>query len=288
MPPALWGSLTAVCWGSADFLSRYTGGRLGVATALAGMMFASLLLLVAYAWQSGMPLLFPAAGWLALLGTCVGIVVGTLLLYWGMVRGPVSLVAPIVAAYPVWSLAIALAEGVTPSFLQWAAMLAVMAGVVVVARLGGDADETAKGRPGGIPATVVIALLGSFAFASGIACMQTAGPLFGELQVLIAIRLFGVVVTGLALVIVPGLYRPVPWRWWPALAVQGLLDGVAYLSLLVGSRDPALAPTAVVAASTFCIVPVVLAWIVLRERIVLAQWLAVLVVVLGVAVLSAS
>ena len=146
MPPALWGTVTALGWGSADFLSRFTGGRLGIAAALAGMMGISFLLLSLYAWQSGMPLLFPASGWPALLGSCSGIVVGTLLLYWGMVRGPVSLVAPIVAAYPVWSLAIALTQGVVPDILQWVAMAAVMAGVAVVAGHRGDLGHAAHAR----------------------------------------------------------------------------------------------------------------------------------------------
>ncbi len=287
MPPALWGALTALGWGSADYLSRFTGGRLGVLTALAGVMTSSFLLLAAYAWSQGMPLLFPAEGWPALLATCVLILVGTLLLYLGMVRGPISLVSPIVAAYPVWNLVIALADGIEPSLVQWLAMAAVLAGVVVVARLGGQAEEHAAERPGGIGFTILIAFAAAISLASGIAAMQAAAPRFGELQVLLAIRLFGVLATLGVLLVMPALRRPIPWRWWPVLALQGLLDGGAYLALLVGSRVAQDAPQTIVVASTFCIVPVMLARVFLREHISPGQWVAILVIAAGVATLSA-
>ncbi len=287
MPPALWGSLTALGWGSADFLSRFTGGRLGVLTALAGMMGSSFLLLSLYAWQSGMVIALPERGWPALLGAAAGIVVGTLLLYWGLVRGPISLVAPIVGAYPVWNLAIAIAEGVAPSLTQWLAMVAVIGGVAVVARLGGGADAKAEAAPGGVPATVVIALASSLSLALGIASAHTAGPLFGELQLLLAIRLFGTLLTLTLLALMPRVRRPVPWRWWPVLGLQGLLDAGAYLALFAGSRSAEGAHSALVVASAFAAVTVVLAWAILRERIVAGQWLAILVIVIGVGVLTA-
>ncbi len=287
MPPALWGSLTALGWGSADFLSRFTGGRLGVLTALAGMMGSSFFLLSLYAWHAGMPLRLPAEGWPALIGAALGIVIGTLLLYWGLVRGPISLVAPIVGAYPVWNIALALFEGISPSLWQWLAMVAVICGVFVVARLGGGADAKAVKAPGGVPATLVIALSSSLSIALGIAAAQSAAPRFGELQMLLAIRLFGTALTLLILMLMPRLRRPVPWRWWPVLGLQGLLDGGAYLALFAGSRSADGAHSALVVASAFCAVTVVLAWAILRERIVAGQWLAISVIVAGVAVLTA-
>lgn len=287
MPPALWGALTALGWGTGDFLSRFTGGRLGIATAMAGVMSSSFLLLSAYAWSQGMPLRFPGEGWPALLVSCICIVGATGLLYLGMIRGPISLVAPIVAAYPVWSLLIALAYGVGPTLIQLLAMAAVMAAVVVVARLGSAAEPQAEAQRGGAPFTILVALLSSIGFASGIAALQTAGPLFGEMQVLLSIRLFGVIATLAVLLALPSLRRPIPWRWWPVLLFQGTIDGGAYLALLAGSRMPEHATAAVVVASTFCVVPVLLAWVFLRERIHWGQWLAIGVIVAGVAVLSA-
>ncbi len=286
MPAALWGLLTAIGWGTGDFLSRFTGRRVGVATAMAGVMSSSFLLLAAYAWAEGLELRFPSEGWPALLTTCVAIVLATVLLYLGMMRGPVSLVAPIVAAYPVWSLTFALIDGIMPSPIQWVAMLAVMAGVVAVARLGSAGEVKDQHQRGGVPPTILIALLASFGFAVGIAALQAAGPRFGEMQVLLSIRLFGVFATLGTLLLLPSLRRPIPLHWWPVLLFQGSIDGGAYLALLAGSRVAEDAHGAVVVASTFCVVPVVLAWVFLREPIGRAQWLAILVIVAGVATLS--
>ncbi|MBC6406321.1 MAG: DMT family transporter [Rhodospirillales bacterium] len=287
MPAALWGAVTALCWGGGDFLSRFTGGRLGVLTAMAGVMSSSFLLLALFVWWSGEALRFPTQGWPALGIACLGIVAATGLLYLGMIRGPVSLVAPIVAAYPVWSLLLAVLGGVHPARIQWAAMALVIVGVVAVARLGGTADAAAAERPGGLPLTLVVSFLASLGFAGGIAGLQTAGPHFGELQSLLAIRLFGVVATLAGLAAMPQLRRPIPWRWWPVLLFQGTIDGTAYLALLIGGQTAGDAPVAVVVASTFCVVPVVLGRIFLKEHIGAGQWVAILAIVAGVATLSA-
>lgn len=286
MPAAFWGAVTAISWGSADFLARFTGRRLGLLTALGGMMGTSCLLLVAYALASGMAWVAPGEEWWSPLGAGLFIVVGTLLLYWGLVRGPVSVVAPIVAAYPLFSLTFALIEGVRPDLLQWLAMAGVMLGVVLVARYGRDADAHAQQQPGGLSATLAMALGSAFGFALGIWFLQRSQPIYGELQSLIAVRVFGAFATLLLLFLLPGHRRPVPWRWWPLLALQGLLDGGAYLALQVGSRGPDAA-IAVVVASTFCVVPVLLARLVLREAVTLPQWGGIALVVASVATLSA-
>jgi len=285
MSPALWGTVTAVAWGSADFLARFTGRRLGLVAALCGMMCASCLLLVAYAFASGMPWVLTAAAWWAPLGAGVFIVGATLLLYWGLVRGPISVVSPIVAAYPLFSLIFAVIDGVRPELWQWLAMTGVMLGVLLVARYGRDADQAALRAPGGLPATLLISLASAFAFALGIWFLQRSQPVYGELQSLIAVRLVGVVATLLALLALPRHRQPVPLGWWPILALQGLLDGGAYLALQVGSRGEG-AEIAVVVASTFCLVPVILARLVLREAVTLPQWGGIALTVACIAYLS--
>jgi len=286
MPAAFWGTVTAISWGSADFIARFTSERLGLLAALCGMMVASCLLLVAYAFATGMAWVAPGEAWWAPLGAGVFIVAGTLLLYWGLVRGPISVVSPIVGGYPVFSIGFALLEGLRPDLLQWLAMGGVMLGVAVVARYGRDADVRAEAQPGGLPATVLIAVGSAFGFALGIWFLQRSQPVYGELQSLISVRVFGAFATLLLLFLLPKHRQPVPWRWWPVLALQGLLDGGAYVAIQLGSRGPDAA-VAVVVASTFCLVPVLLARIVLRERVSLPQWGGIALVVAAVATLSA-
>ncbi|HKH20359.1 MAG TPA: EamA family transporter, partial [Gammaproteobacteria bacterium] len=93
---ALWGLTTALCWGSADFIARFTGRALGYQVALFGMLSVGALIMTAIVWLADLPLVWTSRGWWLIVLTGLGVMVATLLLYWGLVRGPVTVVAPIV------------------------------------------------------------------------------------------------------------------------------------------------------------------------------------------------
>ena len=78
----------------------------------------------------------------------------------------------------------------------------------------------------------------------------------------------------------------IPLRWWPLLTVQGALDATAYLTLLLGSEDAA-SPIAPVIGSTFSVVAVTLARVVLRERMSVGQCLGIALVAIGAIRLAA-
>jgi drug/metabolite transporter (DMT)-like permease len=83
-------------------------------------------------------------------------------------------------------------------------------------------------------------------------------------------------------------HRPAfAWRWLPLLTAQGLLDAGAYLALFAGSAGDSAAIVAVV-SSAFGVVTTLLGRMFLRERITGLQWLGILLVFGGVAVLSGS
>ena len=78
----------------------------------------------------------------------------------------------------------------------------------------------------------------------------------------------------------------IPTAWWPLLALQGLMDAGAYVSLLFGGHGPG-SEIAVVVSSSFSVVTVLLARVFLREAMSLLQWAGVAAIVGGVAVLAA-
>ena len=285
MNPALWGGMTALGWGGADFIARFTGRALGPDLALFGMLGIGAVVLTIFQWQWGGPLVWDAAGWWLLLGTGIGVAAATMLLYWGLARGPISVVAPIVGAYPALNLALAVALGVTPSAIEWAAMAQVVAGVLIVARSG------AAEAPGGpsrrdLTRTVWIALASALGFALTVAAAQGAKEIYGELQTVWLGRWISLACVALFLA---GRRKPplVAMRWWPWLAGQGLLDAGAYVALLAGSQAVG-SSVVVVVASSFSAVTVLLARIVLKEAISRPQWLGIALIVTGVAVLSAQ
>ena len=285
MNPAAFGLLTALGWGGADFIARFTGRAMGHHVALFGMLAVGSLVLPIVAWQSGVALVWEPSGWWLLLGTGVGVMVATLLLYWGLARGPVTIVAPIVGSYPALNVAFEVALGARPTMGQWLAMAAVMAGVLVVARAAGSFEDGAEYSRAALRKTIFIALGSAVGFSFAIAAAQHAAPIYGELQTVVVGRWISLLSIALLLL---WLRRPpvVPRRWWPWVLLQGLLDGGAYVALLAAGSGAAAA-IAVVVASGFGAVTVILARLFLKEAMTLFQWGGVLLIVGGVAVLSA-
>ena len=284
MNPALWGLATALGWGSADFIARFTGRALGHQTALLGMLGASAVILSLIFWHSEVPFVRDPSGWWLILLTGLGIMTATLLLYWGLVRGPVTVVAPIAGSYPALNVALAVALGTRPSALDWAAMAAVMAGVIVVARAARSFEDPAGTTRAQLRFTIGLALGAALTFSVTIALAQQASHLYGELQTVALSRWVGLLACVLLFLVRRQAPR-VPLRWWPWIGLQGLLDGGAYVALLAGSQGPG-AEIAVVVGSGFGAVTVLLARVVLREAMTWAQWAGIAAIVAGVAVLS--
>ncbi|MGH8502137.1 MAG: DMT family transporter [Gammaproteobacteria bacterium] len=280
---AIWGLATALCWGSADFIARFTGRALGYRIALFGMLSVGAVAMSAAVWLVGAPLVWAPAGWWLIVLTGLGVMVATLLLYRGLVRGPVAVVAPIVGSYPAFNVTLALMLGARPTFAQWLAMLAVMAGLIVVARSAEGLENQPHGRAY-LRRTIIIALAASFAFALTVAAAQYAQPIYGELQTVWMARWVSLAAAMLLLAWRRTAPR-IPFRWWPLLILQGVLDAGAYLALLAGSGGAGNEITAVV-ASTFSAVTVLLAWIILRETITPRQWGGIVLIIGGVATLS--
>ena len=274
--------VTALCWGCADFMARFTGRAVGPDVALAGMLVASAVLLTLLVAATSAPLIESVAGWYLVLATGIGVMAATLLLYTGLARGPIGMVAPIVGAYPAFNILIGLAAGIVPSGWQWIAILTVMAGVAVVARF---APEPEGDVAGDLRVTLVIALLAAMAFAGAISAGQAAARLHDELAVTAAARWVSVL-AALGYLLARGrpVLVPAGWRW--PVAAQGALDGLAYIALFAAAHGPGSVIAAVV-ASSFAAVTVLLARFVLKEPMSLAQWAGIAMIVMGVAALSA-
>ena len=279
MHQVLMGALCALSFGVADFMASRSSRRIGAASALTGMLLVSALALTAAAGISGRTAGLHGPGvWLACLHGVT--MAGALLLFFrAMQLGPVTVAAPIVAAHPVFVIAFALVTGSQPSGLQLTAMLGTVAGLVIVSAGGG------KGG-GGLTAATFSALAASLVYAAAIVSAQEAMRHSDPLLVLWLGRLFGLLL--LAAVFAAGRRKPdLPRRWWPFFCVHGALDSGGLLFLLLGSSGELNEITAVV-ASTFAMVTVVLAWVILKERLSLAKISGILLIVGCVATLAAS
>jgi drug/metabolite transporter (DMT)-like permease len=285
MNAALFGGLCAVGLGSADFMGRHSSRAIGPHNALLGMLLSSTLLVSLWIWGSDALIVKDMSGiWLVVING-VATTVMTLLLYWGLARGPVSVVAPIVAAHPVLVLLFySIVGGVRPGLIEWAAMAVTMIGVAMVARYSESRDPEDTDNNQAYRLTILIAVLSAFAYAVLVVAGQAAAPIYGGIQTLWMGRL--VSVATLVLIFAGRRRAPaIPIRWWPFLVAQGLLDAGGYIALFAGSKGDQ-AEVAAVTASAFGVITVLLAWIILRERINRLQWLGIVLVFMGIIVLS--
>ena len=284
MNAALGGVLAAVAWGSADFIARFTGGAVGHVNALFGMLATSAVALTGIVLVMDLPIAESWAGWWLLLTMGAGLTLATLLLYHGLVRGPVTVVAPIAGTFPAVNILLALGLGVRPATVEWLAMAVVMVGGFVVARSASHYEARGHYTRAQLRATVMISFAASFSFAVTVAAGQEAGAIFGDVQAVFLGRWISLVFCILLLAARREAPR-IPMRWWPALGAQGVLDGSAVVALVAGSQGAGSAVTAVL-ASTFSVVTVVLARIFIREAMSWGQWWGIAMVLVGVASLS--
>lgn len=284
MNPFVWGLGSALTWGSADFIARLSGRAIGPVSSVFGMLFAGTVLLTLWIVLSDAPLVWESGGyvWVGLSGLATA--GGTWLLYASLSRGPVSVASPLVASFPVFIVLGGLILGIVPKTEEWVGMIIVMAGVWVVARNGhGDIDQTVAGR-GGIGLTVVYGLTASLVMASALLFGREASIYYGEVQTTWLIRVCALVSFGVYIVVMR-LRLSLPWRWWAAVGSQGALDTVGWITFLVGGVG-AGAPLAAVGAAPLTVVTVLLARFVLKESIPVAQWMGILLVVIGGGVLA--
>jgi drug/metabolite transporter (DMT)-like permease len=286
MNAALWGAVSALCWGSADFIARFTGRALGVDSALFGMLAVGATGLTIAVAAVGLPPAGTTWGWVLVVASGIAIVVATLLLYDGLARGPVTVVAPIVGAFPVLNIAVNFARGSRPDLLQWLAMAAVLAGVAIVARSAGRFEATGALSRADIRKSITVALAATVAFAVGIGAAQEATPIFGQLQTVWLGRIVSVATLAAAFV-VRGRAPRIPSNSWLLIGAQGAMDAAAYVTLLLGGHGPG-SEIAVVVSSSFSVVTVVLARIFLREPMSAPQWTGVAAIAVGVGTLTGT
>ncbi|MEM7292421.1 MAG: DMT family transporter [Pseudomonadota bacterium] len=284
--PALWGLLSALSFGTADFAARFTSLRFGhypsifVTFVLGVVVFVPLMLAESnVVWDpTGLTLT-------AVYGVLFAY--SMIFLYRVLARGPINVVAPIVAAHPVFIILIAFVLGSRPSAAQWLLMAVILIAIVVItyAAAGGDAartdqhDDRAYRR-----VTIGLSLVTSIFYALNVVTAQRAVLILGEWMTIA----LGHVVALAVVLFSPQIrynYASIELRWWGVLLVQGVLNAAGGLFLLAGSFGLYPEITALL-SSEFSVVTILLAAIFLRERMRWYQTTAVVAIFFATGYLS--
>jgi drug/metabolite transporter (DMT)-like permease len=274
------GLIAALMWGFHDVCVRFVSQKTPLMASLLAVLVIGTLfhLIVMGAQQSAF---FPDAS-VAGISVLSGVffLASSLGLYGAFQRGPVKLVSPIIASYPILSIAWAAWNGVSISALQLGAVIFIILGVSLVAALSDDSD----GDVPPIGKTIAFSILASIGFAGTFALGQMASAQAGELPVTFVTR---IVAIGLLLAGILALKLPVwPGRAaLPILALMGAADGIALLMINSAGHLPD-AQYAAVASSTFGLLTIVLAWVFLKERLSGLQWAGCLIAFVGIGYLA--
>lgn len=279
----------AASWGASDFLGGFAGRRatrdVTVALALTtqGLGLVGLWGLAAVVGGASPS---TADVWFAA-GAGAGGGVGVTLLYRGLARGTMSVVAPITgagaAAIPV---VYGVASGEAPPRLAWVGVVAALVAIVLVSREPGDADRAARVEDTGrLPPGVLDAIGAGIGFGALFILLDRTAPGTG-LWVLVPMKLSA---TLLLLVVGLAARRPLlppAGVWLPVLGV-GILDNAANAAYLLATRRGIVAIVAVL-SSLYPIATVLLARGVLGERLHRNQIGGLALALAGVGLIAAA
>jgi drug/metabolite transporter (DMT)-like permease len=275
----LLGLAAAVLYGGGDFLGGMATRRAHVLTVLMLVETAAVIVSVAVALLSGGPAILSGLTW----GFSAGVIggLGLIVFYVGLAAGPMSVVAPVSGLVAtILPVAVALAEGERPGAGVYAGALLCLVAIVLASSASETDDPGTPGGPGHTGYTGHTGLarpprrLGraiAYGTASGVSfglfflLIRNAGQ-SGEVWPVAAGRIGELaVVLAAAAVLRPGL-RGLRGGIPLAAVSAGVIDVVANLCYVAATRIGAFG-LAVVLASLYPGVTVLLARVVLGERL---------------------
>lgn len=247
----------AVSWGVGDFLGGLSARRLAVVTVLAVSQAIGLVGLLVWVVVSGDPFpgvveLLPAAA------AGVAGLAGLGALYRGLAIGAMGIVAPISAASPIVPLAVDASQGDVPGALQWLGIALVLSGIAILSR---EPSHRGSSRIAAGAGLAFLAALGFGLFVVGL----DAGADESATWAVVAARAASVSV---AIVTALALSTPLhpPRAVLPMLVGVGVFDTGANVFVAAATTHGAAGIVAVLSA-LYPVVTVVLAWLVLGERL---------------------
>lgn len=273
------GMIAALAWGLHDICVRYVSQNGGILPALATVLVGGSIFMLPISGMFGdWSLMTPASYGYSILSGAIYLI-GCIGLYKAFAIGPVRLVSPIMGAYPILSIGWAALMGQPVPWDQWLAVGAVIAGVAVVGRLSEQSESEGTQK-----AAIGWALVGASGFALAFAVGHIATQAGSELPVVLVTRLAAAAGAIVLLMRSKGIKLP-QRKAWPLLAAMGLLDALA-LGIVIASGNLDRPEFAAVAASTFGLITVILAWAFLKERMSTGQWIGVGISFLGIGYLA--
>ncbi len=280
----LFGLGAAFGWGTADLFARFGGRRVGAYRALLYMQPVGLIMLTFYLFVIDSNLKWD---WWALGGGVIIALMNTmagLCLFRAMEIGTLAIVSPIASSYGAITLSLALlVSGERPAPLQMVGLLITIGGVILASLQPQALKFAEKKNNRGVRLAIAAAIMFGVAFWG----LKYITPVIGGAMTVWENRIIGpIFLLLLARPLRQSLDFP-PRSAWIFIFINGVIDTLAYLSFSIGLTS-ADAGIVTVISSMFAAITVLLAWIFLKERLARIQWVGVLTILMGVALVSTS
>ena len=287
MVAVLFGLFAALCWSLHDLLARNYASDVGPYRMASFTLLAGAAVLAGIVFWNGTILNADRAT--LELALILGVIYGLALssLFTAFKLAPVSVVGPATAGYPALVVIWGMIHGLHPSVLQYGAIIAIIIGAIIVARMGPPDGGLSAVMPGKIPLLIFSCVVAEVFFASSVLLGQKVAAQVGEFEATFLSRFPA------ALVLVPFAMREksdlvkITKRAWAGIFAMGAFDvaavsGVNYMGRLPNKEFGSMGISAYGAIATL------LAMILLKEKTTVLQWLGIAMISAGVAVLGST
>ena len=281
----LMGLLSALFLGFADFIATQNSRRIGALYSLAGMLFASSIVLTIYLFFTGgfQNLLILDNYTSLIMGVLHGILMALalLLFFHALTIGKVFIVAPIIAAHPVFIILFYFLNGKFLTFSQLIAISAVIIGVVTIS-ISSKKNRTSLNKPDNLNTILIISLSSSFLYAVSLLALQYSSLFLPEINVLWLARFFGFLTVIFIILSKMKFSLLYDLKWWLIFFCHGFLDSIGLLFIIVGTTGSKNDALLLVLASTFPVITMILAWYILKEKMNFFQFIGVKLIIISI------
>jgi len=279
------GVFAALCWSGHDCVARFYAERIGPFRMAFWVALTGALILLPMVMWRGTILQADAVGlgYAIALGGAYAVALAGLFVAFSI--APVSIVAPMTAGFPVLVVIWGLINGLTPSSLEWAAVLLVVVGAVIVGSNSQPGAGPSSIAPGKLLKAMTAIAAANVAFATAVILGQKAALSLGDFETTFVSRFPA------ALLLAPLFLREkktgaaMDRNMVIAVLAMATLDVAAITVINYSGQFPNRA-LAAMGISAYGALGVLLAMVFLHEKVRPGQWLGIVLVVCGIAALG--
>ena len=278
------GLIAALCWGTSDFVAKISSERIGaLRTALFLQYVGGLILVLVVAQDIPRVWQFPTATYFTL-GLGAINAAAAFSLFKGFEVGQLSIISPIASSYPALSTVLAvmlLNEKVSQT--RFAAILAILVGIVLVSVQRRHPKTLDRKR---LAVGVGYAIIAFFALGFTFFALKfVVGELGAFLPVFLVRLMSAIILTGVVVFTPKSRSRGNFPSYFVLIVLIGIIDTLGNITYNLGILGGAVSVVSTI-SGLFSAITVLLAFVVLKERLVVHQTVGLLAILVGVSIIA--